>query len=601
MNDRHSPESPAPAVPSPDASYAHYPAYESYGYQDTQVGHAAYGGGDPYFGVFPGHQATGAHDAAPYDTTAYGTTPYGTAAYDTTAYGTDAYAAYATGAYDGGYGDGAGTHSAAYPAAHPTAYDPYAHTAYDTGGYQTGTPAGPDAYEATAVWGAVGQDLVTGIPAQAGPPPQAGYPYDADASSQWETMTWAGGPGLGQYGSEPHKTGQPYASGPYPNPTANDQYESAYGEYEAFPGTDTADNRFAAEPGATAIAEALTQTTPAIGPDFDGADGFHGPEGFAGPARPGEPGGIGEPGGPEGFNGSEGFDGPDGFDGLDGIAPDAVDITPDGSSAAGSAPAARPSRSRRAAQGGGSSGRGRRRTAKRSALLTVAVPSVAAMGVCAVAAASVTSGAENGAKDNTTTQAAGDPGTVQPAAANNKLDTQLASLSAGADDFADRASRTQERIDLKARQIAEKKRKIEEAARKEALRPKFALPVAQHGLSALYGQAGVNWMSVHTGIDFPVGYGTPVMAATDGTVRTQYNSAYGNMAIVTASDGTETWYCHLSSTKIRSGTVKAGDQIAYSGSSGNSTGPHLHFEVRPGGSSAVDPLPWLRGHGLNPN
>jgi murein DD-endopeptidase MepM/ murein hydrolase activator NlpD len=90
------------------------------------------------------------------------------------------------------------------------------------------------------------------------------------------------------------------------------------------------------------------------------------------------------------------------------------------------------------------------------------------------------------------------------------------------------------------------------------------------------------------------------MAATDGTVRTQWNSAYGNMAIVTMADGTETWYCHLSSTKIRSGPVKAGDVIAYSGNSGNSTGPHLHFEVRPGGGAAIDPLPWLRSHGLDP-
>ncbi len=108
-------------------------------------------------------------------------------------------------------------------------------------------------------------------------------------------------------------------------------------------------------------------------------------------------------------------------------------------------------------------------------------------------------------------------------------------------------------------------------------------------------------MSLHTGIDFPVSYGTPVLAATDGTVRTQYNSAYGNMLIVTAMDGTETWYCHLSSYQVPSGaTVKAGDQIAFSGNSGNSTGPHLHFEVRPGGGSSIDPLPWFRSHGLEP-
>ena len=248
---------------------------------------------------------------------------------------------------------------------------------------------------------------------------------------------------------------------------------------------------------------------------------------------------------------------------------------------------------------GGSS---RRRTpAKRSALLTVAVPSACVMGVAGVAAASVggLTATEKPAED-TTTMAAPDPASVKPVAANSKLDTQLTALSADADNFADRASRTQERIDLRQRQEDEKKRKAEEAAAKEAARPKFAIPVEQQGLSARFGQAGGMWMSVHTGIDFPVGYGTPVMAATDGTVRTQYNSAYGNMAIVTAPDGTETWYCHLSSTKIRGGQVKAGDVIAYSGNSGNSTGPHLHFEVRPGGGSAVDPLAWLRSHGLDP-
>ncbi|WP_190022470.1 peptidoglycan DD-metalloendopeptidase family protein [Streptomyces hiroshimensis] len=233
---------------------------------------------------------------------------------------------------------------------------------------------------------------------------------------------------------------------------------------------------------------------------------------------------------------------------------------------------------------------------RRKALLTVAVPSVAVIGVAGIAAATVSGGQSDGKQ----TQAASAPDSAPaPSVANSKLDTQLASLSHGADDFATRANRTQERIDLKARQEAEKKRKADEAARKEAERPKYSLPVAQHGLSAMYGQAGVNWMSVHTGIDFPVSYGTPVMAATDGTVRTQYNVAYGNMAIVTSPDGVETWYCHLSSTKLRSGQVKAGDVIAYSGNSGNSTGPHLHFEVRPGGS-AVDPLPWLRAHGYDP-
>ncbi|MFH9110190.1 M23 family metallopeptidase [Streptomyces albus] len=252
---------------------------------------------------------------------------------------------------------------------------------------------------------------------------------------------------------------------------------------------------------------------------------------------------------------------------------------------------------------GGPHARGRRRSPKprsrRRALMTVAVPSVAVMGVAGAAAANVLSSDDSSKDSNTTTVAAPDAAPVKPSNANSKLDTQLASLSADADDFADRASRTQERIDLKERQQAEKERKAREAARKEAMRPKFVLPVKDHTLSARYGQAGVNWMSVHTGIDFPVSYGTPVSAATDGTVTTKYDVSYGNMAIVTAKDGTQTWYCHLSSNKIRSGSVKAGDVIAYSGSSGNSTGPHLHFEVRPGGGSAVDPIPWLQSKGLN--
>lgn len=240
----------------------------------------------------------------------------------------------------------------------------------------------------------------------------------------------------------------------------------------------------------------------------------------------------------------------------------------------------------------------RRIPAKRSALLTVAVPSMCVMGVAGIAAATVDMGGDDG---RDTTASASDAPPVKPSAANNKLDSQLEGLSAGAHDFADRASRTQERIDLKAQQAAEKKRAAEEAARKERLRPKFAVPVLQSGLSAYFGQAGVNWMSVHTGIDFPVSYGTTVLAATDGTVRTQWNSAYGNMMIVTAKDGTETWYCHLSSYRVPSGTVvKAGQPIAYSGNSGNSTGPHLHFEVRPGGGAAIDPLSWLRSHGLDP-
>ncbi len=231
------------------------------------------------------------------------------------------------------------------------------------------------------------------------------------------------------------------------------------------------------------------------------------------------------------------------------------------------------------------------RAAKRAAMLTVAVPSVAVMGVAAAAVANVAAEQGSAAKPQAAPESGG------PA---SRLDQQLSGVTRDAADFAERASRAQQRLDLRQRQAADAKRKAEEAARKEALRPKYVLPVAQRGLSAFFGQSGEHWMSFHTGIDFPVGEGTPVMAVTDGTVRTQWNPSYGNMAMITASDGTETWYCHLSSTRIRSGSVQAGTVVAYSGNTGNTTGPHLHFEVRPGGGPPIDPLPWLLSHGLDP-
>ncbi|MFD0330176.1 M23 family metallopeptidase [Streptacidiphilus monticola] len=74
-------------------------------------------------------------------------------------------------------------------------------------------------------------------------------------------------------------------------------------------------------------------------------------------------------------------------------------------------------------------------------------------------------------------------------------------------------------------------------------------------------------------------------------MTTEWNPFYGYMVKLTAPDGTVTWYCHLSRYKVRSGKVNVGDVIAYSGDTGNSTGPHLHFEVHPAGGDAIDPLP----------
>ncbi|WP_369261414.1 peptidoglycan DD-metalloendopeptidase family protein [Streptomyces sp. R35] len=506
--------------------------------------YASYGGQEVQYGDFTTYDG--------YTTTGFDTGAGATGSYATTSFATDPLFGDMTG-QDGGTGSYDATQWST--GSHQTLnYDPYAaqhQAAYDTGSYETTTwapgyqqlahiPAQHPGPDASGQWDATAwlqPDQPLDHTQQWSAPPQETGAYDA---TQWNTVG-----GHGTY--EPYDHPQPDA---YEHQHPQDAYEQQHPQAESY--------EHQAEPlapesfdqQATATFEQLPYEQPAAADDE--------------------------------FETSADAD-DTGDEHETPLLDDMEEVIPAPRAASRSA-----------------SSRSRRRTpAKRSALLTVAVPSVCVMGVAGIAAASV--GSIGGSDSKDTSASAADATSVKPSAANNKLDTQLQSLSAGADDFADRASRTQERIDLKAQQAAEKQKAAAEAARKERLRPKFALPVTQKGLSAYFGQAGINWMSVHTGIDFPVSYGTTVMAATDGTVRTQWNSAYGNMAIVTAKDGTETWYCHLSSYKVASGTtVKAGDPIAFSGNSGNSTGPHLHFEVRPAGGSAIDPLPWLRSHGLDP-
>ncbi|MGW2085526.1 M23 family metallopeptidase [Streptomyces sp. NPDC001880] len=473
------------------------------------------------------------------------------------------------GAYGSGYGAGQSGHSGQYDS---TQWDTGAHPATSYGTYapyatqpQQQYEAGPT-YETTAIWTPVADygaeaTTATATATFAAVPAQGGAP---DATGQWDSGGW--------HANDPWATGETtaYDTGAY-DATAWNTGATPEHELQITQTTETAQVSY----------EALSaQEAPAAQETYTDLSSY-------------------DPYAPYATDAADSADAPAGTARTAGAAGD-VDVHDAATiSVAVIADVAEAAPGRRHPLGGGA-GRSRRRSpAKRSALLTVAIPSACVMSVAGIAAASVGGLGGEDKKDDNTTMAAADPGSVKAGAANNKLDTQLANLSADAENFADRASRTQERLDLRERQAAEKKKREEEAARKEALRPKFVMPVKQHGLSAYFGQAGVNWMSVHTGIDFPVMGGTPVMAATDGTVRTQLNSAYGNMAIVTMADGTETWYCHLSGTKIRSGPVKAGDVIAYSGDTGNSTGPHLHFEVRPGGGAAVDPLPWFRSHGVN--
>ncbi|MFJ7768276.1 transglycosylase family protein [Streptomyces sp. NPDC097107] len=118
-----------------------------------------------------------------------------------------------------------------------------------------------------------------------------------------------------------------------------------------------------------------------------------------------------------------------------------------------------------------------------------------------------------------------------------------------------------------------------------------------------YHQAGSSWSKgYHTGVDFPVPTGTSVKSVAEGRiVSAGWGGSYGYEVVVRHSDGRYSQYAHLSAISVKDGqSVGAGQRIGRSGSTGNSTGPHLHFEVRtgPGFGSDVDPVAYLRAGGV---
>jgi murein DD-endopeptidase MepM/ murein hydrolase activator NlpD len=105
---------------------------------------------------------------------------------------------------------------------------------------------------------------------------------------------------------------------------------------------------------------------------------------------------------------------------------------------------------------------------------------------------------------------------------------------------------------------------------------------------------GWRWGRMHEGIDIAVGSGTPVVAAASGIVIVSgWMGGYGNLVVVDHGNGLATAYGHNTSVTVSVGqSVSQGQLIAYSGNTGNSTGPHVHFEIRVGGV-AVDPFGYL--------
>ena len=144
---------------------------------------------------------------------------------------------------------------------------------------------------------------------------------------------------------------------------------------------------------------------------------------------------------------------------------------------------------------------------------------------------------------------------------------------------------------------------VVKAVAKPAAKPNGWVAPTTHGasISERYGLPNSEYAAgYHTGTDFAVNTGTPVLAIGPGSVVSAgWQSGYGNAVVIKLSDGRYVLYGHLSAFKVHAGErVTGGERVALSGDTGNSTGPHLHFEVRTSNvyGADIDPLAYLRSH-----
>jgi murein DD-endopeptidase MepM/ murein hydrolase activator NlpD len=132
-----------------------------------------------------------------------------------------------------------------------------------------------------------------------------------------------------------------------------------------------------------------------------------------------------------------------------------------------------------------------------------------------------------------------------------------------------------------------------------APKPDWVSPMPNGELTSCYG---ARWGTMHQGIDLANVENTPEFAVGAGTVfASGWNySGYGISVVIDHHNGYLTHYAHMNKANVKVGDeVHAGDLIGWEGSTGDSTGPHLHFEVHHGMWNQVDPAPWLRDHGVN--
>ncbi|MFJ3586587.1 M23 family metallopeptidase [Streptomyces sp. NPDC090127] len=206
-----------------------------------------------------------------------------------------------------------------------------------------------------------------------------------------------------------------------------------------------------------------------------------------------------------------------------------------------------------------------------------------------------------------------DTGLTQVVVADNALaDTIVAQAAAQEREAAEAEAkrvaeaRAQAEAKRKAEARAKEIREAKERAAREAERKRlnaFQLPVAGSYVSTGYKTGGSLWSSgSHSGVDFHAASGTKVVSVGSGTVvEAGWGGAYGNNVVIRMHDGTYTQYGHLSAISVSVGqSVTPGEQIGISGSTGNSTGPHLHFEARTSAEygSDINPVAYLRARGV---
>jgi murein DD-endopeptidase MepM/ murein hydrolase activator NlpD len=177
---------------------------------------------------------------------------------------------------------------------------------------------------------------------------------------------------------------------------------------------------------------------------------------------------------------------------------------------------------------------------------------------------------------------------------------------------ADTAAATQQTVEQAAATLAQRQAELDALAAAQAAQAKAAAAAKVAAAAFAYAHRwvrpnaggisspfGRRWGAFHAGVDLAGGYGSPILAATAGTVvYAGPESGYGEVVKIHDWDGTDTWYGHMEKTLVHAGeAVTPGQLIALVGARGDATGPHLHFEVHVGGVP-VDPVPFLAAHGV---